>query len=80
MKVKDIINKAKNSSPVRRARAMRMHGELQGGQGTTEYGILIAIVVVGVAAVVFMFRDKLLELWNAAVSQLDADLNTVVGD
>lgn len=79
MKVKEIAKKVRESSPCRNARAMRMHGELRGGQGTVEYAVIVAIIVIGVAAVLFGFREKLIELWQAVTAQLDEDLNTVVG-
>lgn len=62
----------------RKARALAMRGEAGGGQGTTEYAVLIAVLVIGLALVIGLFRDQLGAIWNAATAQLQADANTQI--
>lgn len=62
----------------RKARALAMRGEVGGGQGTTEYAVLIAVLVIGLALVIALFRDQLGAIWNAATAQLQADANTQI--
>lgn len=47
--------------------ATRLHGLLksQKGQGTTEYAILVGVLVVIAIIAVVAFRGKLQELWTA---------------
>ena len=52
----------------RSSRAMaRVHVRLasQKGQGTTEYAILVGVLVVIAIAAIVIFRPKIQELWNA---------------
>ena len=37
----------------------------QSGQGTTEYAILVGVLVVIAIIAIISFRDKVSELWNA---------------
>ncbi len=37
----------------------------EGGQGTTEYAILVGVLVVIAIAAILLFRDKVSELWSA---------------
>lgn len=37
----------------------------QEGQGTTEYAILVGVLVVIAILAIMLFKDKLAELWNA---------------
>lgn len=62
-----------------KARSKALAGEVGGGQGTTEYAVLIAVLVIGLAVVIALFRDQLGAIWQAATTQLAADANTVVG-
>ena len=50
-----------------RCRAARMHGFLacKKGQGTTEYAILVGVLVVIAIVAITLFRPKIEELWNA---------------
>ena len=43
--------------------AQLMRGEL--GQGTTEYAILVGVLVVIAILAIMVFRPRLQELWNA---------------
>lgn len=62
-----------------KARSKALAGEIRGGQGTTEYAVLIAVLVIGLAVVIALFRDQLGDIWTAATTQLAQDANTVVG-
>ena len=42
----------------------------QDGQGTTEYAILVGVLVVIAILAITMFRPKLQELWNAIAEGL----------
>ena len=46
---------------------MRLLGKLSDtkGQGTTEYAILVGVLVVIAVLAIAMFKDKIQELWNA---------------
>lgn len=59
-------------------RALAHRGEVRSGQGTTEYAVLIAVLVIGLALVVALFRDQLGAIWNAATEQLADDMGTQV--
>lgn len=50
-----------------RCRTARMHGFLacKKGQGTTEYAILVGVLVVIAIVAITLFRPKIEELWNA---------------
>ncbi len=61
-----------------KCRSLAMRGELDGGQGTTEYAVLIAVLVIGLALVIALFRDQLGAIWNAATAQLQADATTQI--
>ena len=52
----------------------RVHGLLTStkGQGTTEYAILVGVLVVIAIVAVVAFRGKLQELWNAIVSGINS--------
>lgn len=43
----------------------------ESGQGTTEYAILVGVLVVIAIAAILLFRDKLSELWNAIASGIN---------
>ncbi len=38
------------------------------GQTLSEYGLIIGIVLVGLAALVLAFRDKVAEAWQKAIN------------
>ena len=42
------------------------------GQGTTEYAILVGVLVVIAIAAILLFRDKVSELWNAIASGINS--------
>ena len=41
-------------------------------QGTTEYAILVGVLVVIAIAAILLFRDKVSELWNAIASGINS--------
>ncbi|MBR3258878.1 MAG: hypothetical protein IKF96_07825 [Eggerthellaceae bacterium] len=53
-----------------RAKAQAVRAQLgnESGQGTTEYAILVGVLVVIAIAVISLFKPKLEELWNGIVS------------
>lgn len=51
------------------ARAM---GGDRSGQGTTEYAILVGVLVVIAIIAIVAFRDKVSELWNAIASGINS--------
>ncbi|MBI2444234.1 MAG: hypothetical protein HYV42_03270 [Candidatus Magasanikbacteria bacterium] len=46
------------------------------GQALSEYGLLIAVLVVGVFALAMLFRDKLGAAFRAAASDIDTAVQT----
>ena len=44
----------------------------QRGQGTTEYAILVGVLVVIAIVAIIAFRGKVQELWDAIVSGMNA--------
>ena len=42
------------------------------GQGTTEYVILVGVLVVIAIVAIVTFRDKVAELWNAIASGINS--------
>lgn len=42
------------------------------GQGTTEYAILVGVLVVIAIVAIVTFRDKVSELWNAIASGINS--------
>ena len=63
-------------------RARRLLGKLSGivagyesddkGQGTTEYAILVGVIVVIAILSVTVFRDKLQELWDSIANGINS--------
>ena len=44
----------------------------ESGQGTTEYAILVGVIVVIAILAVTLFRDKLQELWSAIAEGINS--------
>lgn len=53
-----------------RLRAAEMLGETR-GQGTTEYAILVGVLVVIAILAITLFRPKIQELWDAIVQGIN---------
>lgn len=47
------------------------------GQGMTEYGLLLAVVVVVVVAVLALFKDQLNELFNKIIEKISEVVNGI---
>lgn len=54
-----------------RNRAERLMGDDE-GQGTTEYAVLVGVLVVIAIAAVVLFRDKIQSLWNEIASSINS--------
>lgn len=50
--------------------AMRRFASDQRGQGTTEYAILVGVLVVIAIIAIVVFRPKLQELWDAIATNM----------
>lgn len=58
---------------VGRVRAgLRRFASDESGQGTTEYAILVGVLVVIAIVAIIAFRDKVTELWNAISSGINS--------
>ncbi|MGN0070886.1 MAG: hypothetical protein ACI361_03475 [Atopobiaceae bacterium] len=53
-----------------RARSVLCHEEK--GQGTTEYAILVGVIVVIAIVAILAFRDKLSSLWDAIAQGINS--------
>lgn len=54
------------------ARAVRGVARDESGQGTTEYAILVGVLVVIAILAIIAFRDKVSELWDAIASGINS--------
>lgn len=52
--------------------AVRQRVRCEKGQGTTEYAILVGVLVVIAVLAIAMFRPKIQSLWDAIVSGINA--------
>ncbi len=55
-----------------RARAVRSVLVDTSGQGTTEYAILVGVLVVIAIVAILAFRDRVSELWDAIASGINS--------
>ena len=46
-------------------RRLKVQIQDRSGQGTTEYAILVGVLVVIAITAILLFRDKVADLWNA---------------
>ena len=53
------------------AQALRAKVREERGQGTTEYAILVGVLVVIAIVAITLFRPKIQELWDAIVSGIN---------
>jgi len=47
----------------------------EGGQGMTEYGLILGFIAVAVIATMVIFKDEITGLFNSATDELDTDFN-----
>lgn len=64
-KMWESVNQAAVKAWVRASARLRALARSQAGQGTTEYAILVGVLVVIAILAIMVFRPKLQELWNA---------------
>lgn len=64
-KTRESVNRALMQGWVKAATRMRAVLRSDAGQGTTEYAILVGVLVVIAILAIMVFRPKLQELWNA---------------
>ena len=70
----NLIQSMRNNSQKASARLMlRLQQTLrdQKGQGTTEYAILVGVLVVIAIVAITLFRPKIQELWNAIATGIN---------
>ena len=59
------VNRASTRGCVKAASRVRAVLHSEAGQGTTEYAILVGVLVVIAILAIMVFRPKLEQLWNA---------------
>ena len=58
-----------------KAEAAVLAAETEGGQGTTEYALLVGILVVAVIVAVTLYRDQVATLWSNVTNTMNSILN-----
>ena len=64
-KTRESVNRALTQGWVKATTRMRAVLRSDAGQGTTEYAILVGVLVVIAILAIMVFRPKLEQLWNA---------------
>lgn len=58
-----------------KAEAAVLAAETEGGQGTTEYAVLVGILVVAAIIAMTLFRDQVATLWSNVTNAMNSILN-----
>ena len=66
------VNRASTRGCVKAASRVRAVLRSEAGQGTTEYAILVGVLVVIAILAIIAFRDKVSELWNAIADGINS--------
>lgn len=65
LKTRESVNRASMGAWAHAKARMRSLARSSEGQGTTEYAILVGVLVVIAILAIMVFRPRLQELWNA---------------
>lgn len=66
------VNRASTRGWVKAVSRVRAALRSEVGQGTTEYAILVGVLVVIAILAIIAFRDKVSELWNAIADGINS--------
>lgn len=55
--------------------AAALAAETEGGQGTTEYALLVGLIIVAVIVAMMLFRDQVATLWSNVTNTMNSILN-----
>ena len=58
-----------------KAEAAVLAAETEGGQGTTEYAVLVGILVVAAIIAITLYRDQVATLWSNVTNTMNSILN-----
>ena len=58
-----------------KAEAAVLAAETEGGQGTTEYAVLVGILVVAAIIAITLYRDQVATLWSNVTNTMYSILN-----
>lgn len=58
-----------------KAEAAVLAAETEGGQGTTEYALLVGILVVAAIMAITLFRNQVATLWSNVTNAMNSILN-----
>ena len=58
-----------------KAEAAVLAAETEGGQGTTEYAVLVGILVVAAIIAITLFREQVATLWSNVTNAMNSILN-----
>lgn len=67
MKRRERMNKI-----AQRIKQWLIHMKSESGQGTTEYAILVGVLVLIAIVAVIAFKDKIAELWNSIAEGINS--------
>lgn len=58
-----------------KAEAAVLAAETEGGQGTTEYAVLVGVLVVAAIIAITLYRDQVATLWSNVTNTMNSILN-----